>query len=439
MNQKTGNNDIKFNGTEPSLLWQIITLSGRTIRELQEAAEYCKLILSCADEESLQTLSHQLNQDNHHNNYRLAVVANTANDAYKQVQQQLSSLENVQLDNQNEKCLAKSPIAFLFSGGGAQYVGMGKYLYETEPVFRKTIDYYNHVSKTILPIQLLDILYPAQLKDSVIDDIAYLQPALFAFELALFKLWKSWGIMPDVVMGHSLGEYAAACAAGVFSEEDGFMLTARRGQLMQKLSGDTLMIAVFADLMTVREVIEEYLEKVSIAAENGPMVTVISGAAPQVREACECLKSADIKMHQLNIARAGHSVQMEPIMGKFRKIVQDVQMKSPKIKLVSNLTGQLVGSQVATVKYWCRHTRETVHFKSGMDALAQLGVGCYIEVGPQPVLLTMGQECINNQVDTALWLASVGYKETSNEEILRSLAKLYVAKFPANWSKVFGL
>ena len=219
-----------------------------------------------------------------------------------------------------ESAGTKQPeVVFLFTGQGAQYAGMGRQLYETQPIFRRTIDTCDEILRSYLDRSLVSVLYPKSGEASPLDETAFTQPALFALEYALAELWRSWGVQPAAVMGHSVGEYAAACVAGVFSLEDGLKLIAERGRLMQALPERGKMAAVLADEARTAKAIAGHLRELSIAAVNGPENVVISGTEQAVQAAVASLEAEGIQSVSLNVSHAFHSPLMEPMLDAFSK------------------------------------------------------------------------------------------------------------------------
>ncbi|NEP28838.1 acyltransferase domain-containing protein, partial [Moorena sp. SIO3I6] len=367
--------------------------------------------------------------------YRLAVVTSDKQELIEKLKQYKQGEDVAGICSGQLTSQTRTKIAFLFTGQGSQYVDMGRQLYETQPTFQKILDQCHKILKESLEVPLLEIIYPKDAQkssDSLLDQTAYTQPAIFAIEYALFKLWESWGIKPNVVMGHSVGEYVAACIAGVFSLEDGLKLIAMRGKLMQKLPSGGEMVSVMVSESEVTEAIKEYTSQVTIAAVNGSESIVISGESGAIATICDKLKNLGIKTKQLQVSHAFHSPLMEPMLTEFEAVAKQVTYNQPKIPLISNVTGTEVGKEITTAEYWVRHVRQPVKFAQSMKTLEEQGYETFLEIGPKPILLGMGRQCVTE--DIGEWLPSLRPGVDEWQQMLSSLGQLYVKGIKIDWS-----
>jgi myxalamid-type polyketide synthase MxaB len=328
-------------------------------------------------------------------------------------------------------------VAFLFTGQGAQYIDMGRALYETEPVFRAVVDRCAAVFQQQTGESLLAVLYPQDASQpSKIDHTAYTQPALFAIEYALAELWRARGIHADAVLGHSIGEYAAACLAGVFSLEDGMKLVTARGRLMGSLPQGGVMATIFAPAQQVQDAIQN-AGLVSIAAVNAPDSTVISGAAADVQAIVEQFKAAGVQSRPLVVSHAFHSTLMEPILDEFERVASTCQFHAPKIPLISNISGQpFPQGQIPDAAYWRKHIRSAVQFAPGIQTLHSQGFDLFLEVGPSPVLINLGKRCLPEE--SGHWAASLRQGQPEALTLRKALGTLYTRGVKVDWDLVEG-
>ncbi|NJK47853.1 aminotransferase class I/II-fold pyridoxal phosphate-dependent enzyme, partial [Candidatus Gracilibacteria bacterium] len=409
----------------------VLALSAKSEKALREIAGRYEALLGEKKEISLADVCFTANTRRSHFNHRLAIVTKSIEQLRSQLQAFISEKETTGLVRSQITSVPK--LAFLFTGQGSQYVGMGRELYQSQPVFRHAIDKCAAILQPYLEKPLLEVLYPESEASNLLDETAYTQPALFAIEYALYELWKSWGITPTAVMGHSVGEYIAACVAGVFSLEDGLKLIAARGRLMQQLPQNGSMVSVFASEEKVRNAIAFYQDRVAVAAINGFENIVISGDRDAIDAIVASLESEGIQTKPLNVSHAFHSPLMEPMLAEFEEIACQITYFAPQIELISNITGKSICQEIATSQYWCRHIRQPVRFTQSMETLHHLGYQAFVEIGAKPTLLGMGRAILDTTSEFRLWLPSLRPGFSDWQQLLQSLSELYVVGVKVDW------
>ena len=417
---------------------QLLTLSAKTATALRELAQRYADQFDAQPSWSVADVCYSANTGRSVFAHRAAIVSESLAQLQVDLKAVAHGAETANVIVGQAPRSATPKIAFLFTGQGSQYVDMGRQLYETQPVFRAALDRCDEVLRPDLDESLLSALYPkSQISGGpsrTIDATAYTQPALFAIEVALAELWKSWGVEPAAVLGHSVGEYAAACVAGVFSLEDGLKLIAARGRLMQQLPvADGAMVAVFASEAVVRAACEPYSSTVSLAAINGPDNIVISGVGADVQAIVDQLRGQGLKSRRLVVSHAFHSPLMEPMLDEFEQVARTIQFNAPRRPLISNVTGRVWPPGAAPeARYWRDHVRAAVRFADGLETLQQQGFELYLEVGPNPTLIGLAQRCVPAGV--GVWLASLRAGQSDWRTLLKSAGALFTRGVAVDWA-----
>ncbi|MBW3656710.1 MAG: type I polyketide synthase, partial [Gemmatimonadetes bacterium] len=389
---------------EPSVAarrWQLLTLSARTPAALEEATDRLAAHLRAHPEQSLADVAWTLQAGRRAWEHRRILVARDGASAAQALAAR--TRDRVVTASAPE---GAQPVAFLFPGLGSHYAGMGRGLYETEPVYRKAVDRCAEVLRPLLGLDLRDVLYPGDAPadeegdaSTHIDLRAMLgraaederdpgeglnatrmaQPALFVTEYALARLWMSWGVRPAAMIGHSLGEYVAATLAGVWSLEDGLRIAAERARLIEDLPPGGMLGIGFPE-EEARRMLRHGL---SIGALNGPAISVLSGPAAAVDAFQAEMAERGIAHRRLPVRHAFHSSMMEPVAARLAELLRGVRLNPPRIPFASNVTGDWIRDEEATdPEYWARHLTSPVRFSQGMEALAAGGTRVMLEAGP---------------------------------------------------------
>ncbi|WP_439896706.1 amino acid adenylation domain-containing protein, partial [Burkholderia ubonensis] len=400
-----------------------LVLSAKTPAALRELAARYQRRLEAEPDLDIAAVAYSASTGRSHFAHRLALPVSSLED----------TVEKLRAFHAKEPAAATQPaprvkMAFLFTGQGSQYAGMGRRLYDAYPVFRDAIDRCRAVADPLLDKPLLEVL---SARNEDIHQTGYSQPALFSLQYALTTLLASFGVTPDAVMGHSVGEYAAACAAGIFSPEDGLRLIAERGRLMQALPRDGEMAAIFADLATVERAIEAYPREVAVAAVNGPASIVISGKRERIAMLVDAFAAQDIRSVPLNTSHAFHSPLLEPMLDEFQAAAKAVRVARPAIPFYSNLTGAVM-DEAPTDAYWRRHCREPVQFASSVERLVEAGFNLLVEIGPKPVLVNLARACC--APDAGIQFLGLQRPQVEQQALVEALSSLYAHGVDVDWA-----
>ncbi len=413
--------------------WQLLVLSARTSTALQLAQTRLAAYLLQHPTSNLGDVAYTLQVGRRTLEHRCALVGAHLADVVAQLQQAdrlLTSFEDS----------TSRPVVFLFPGGGTQYINMGLELYQEEPVFREQVDLCARLLKRHLGFDVRTFLYPRQ--DASVPSTPQLTrtslvlPALFTVEYALAQVWMQRGVHPQAMLGHSLGEYVAACLAGVFSLDDALALVSLRGRLLERLpAGSMLSVAL------TEEEVRPYLQgALSLAAINGPTQCVVAGPDAEIEALMEVFARREVEFRRIYIDVAAHSQMVTPVLAEFGEFVARLQLHLPTIPYISGVTGDWATEEVTDPRYWVRHLRQTVRFADGLRVLLQDETSVLLEVGPGQTLSTLARLQAGVKRARTI-LTSIRHPHEQQSDLaffLTTLGKLWLAGVPIAWEATEG-
>ncbi|MBV9789425.1 MAG: acyltransferase domain-containing protein [Chloroflexi bacterium] len=420
--------------TDPARPWQLLTLSAKSSAALDTMTAALAEQLKRNPDLNLADVAYTLHIGRQHFNHRRVVVCRDREDAIDAL-----DVLDIQRVSSAAQQMVDRPVTFLFTGQGAQYVNMGRELYETEAIFRESIDRCCELLEPHLGLDLRDFLYPTNEAQAAateqLDQTQITQPALFVIEYALAQLWQAWGVTPSAMIGHSIGEYVAATLAGVFALEDALLLVAARGRLMQTLPQGA-MLAVPLPAVEVQPLLGLDL---SLAAINGPSQCVVSGPTTAIGQLEAQLAAQGLNCRRLHTSHAFHSAMMDPILDAFAAQFERVRLQPPQIPFVSNVTGDWISAEDATnPRYWARHLRQTVRFEEGTRALLKEVDTAFLEIGPGHTLSRLIKRHPNATPDRVA-VSSLRQAQEQQSDLAfaqMALGKLWLAGVTIDWAGV---
>jgi len=334
-----------------------------------------------------------------------------------------------------EKASSKNKLAFLFTGQGSQYVGMGQELYQSQPVFKDSFDHCDKLFSNYIDKKLVDLLYADNASDEILKETLFTQPILFSIEYALAQMWLAWEAKPNYVLGHSIGEYVAATIAGVFSLEDAVKMVSARARLINELPEKGGMLAIMASEEEVLSLIKKY-DRLSIAAVNAKQSIVVSGATDQLLKMKDLCKEAGFKNKELSVSHAFHSTLLNSMTAKYKNEISDIEFQEPKIKFISNISGKLISkNEITNPDYWTNHLTAPVRFYDSLVSLDEEGCEIFLEIGAQKILTDLARRSMSKEGKT--FISSICKGQSDWKQINLCLKEFYKDQYKIDWSEIY--
>jgi len=419
---------------EASKSCYLLPLSARSPEALRAIARIYQQFLATS-ESSLHDICYSASARRSHHDYRLSVAGDSSDQLVEGLDAFLKGETRAGLSTGRKALGGRKKLAFVFSGQGSQWFGMGRRLLHNEPIFREVIERCELALRPHTDWSLIAQLATTDSAESRLNDVDVIQPALFAVQVALAALWHAWGIEPDAVVGHSMGEVAAAYVAGALSLEDAALIICTRSKLVKRTVGQGAMASVEVSIEDARRAIVGYEDRVSIAVSTSPTSTVLSGDPTALAEIFEQLQGRDVFCRMVKVDFASHSPQMDPLRGELLQVLEEVQPHLASIPIYSTVMNSVADGSEFDALYWARNLREPVLFSASVQRLLEDGYDTFLEISAHPILLSGVQQGLHHAGIEGAVLASIRRDEDEHTAMLRSLGLLYSSGYTMDWNR----
>jgi myxalamid-type polyketide synthase MxaE and MxaD len=416
----------------------LLPLSARSPEALQSLARaYQNFLATPESAASLPDVCYTASARLSHHDHHLAVTGNSPAQLMESLEAFLRGEARPGLSSGRKLSARRRKLVFVFPGQGSQWFGMGRRLLEEEAVFREVIERCDRAMRPYGDWSLLAELTVTDAAQSRLSEIDIIQPSLFAIQVALAALWRSWGIEPQAVVGHSLGEVAAAYVAGALSFDDAVRVICHRSRLFKRIIGKGAMAAVELSIEEARRALVGSEDRVSIAASNGPTSTVLAGDPAALAAILDELQRRDIFCRMVKVNFASHSPQMEPLRADLLQVLEGLQPRVESVPIYSTVTGQVSHGLEFDALYWARNMREPVLFSAAVQRLVEDGHDIFMEISPNPILLSAMQQGLHHFGQEGAVLPSLRREEDEHTVLLGSLGALYTLGYPVDWNLIY--
>ncbi len=435
-------NDIKQEIKEPDLSTEpachLLPLSAKSNEALQLLANRFHELISSDTAATIKNICYAAGLRRSQYDHRLAIIGNTRKELCDSLRAFVHGETDPNIFIGNEIRNQQRKLVFVFSGQGGQWYGMGRDLIKQEPFFYNAIENIDQIIHVRFGWSLINVLRDKE-SESRLDEIDVVQPAIFAVQVAFAELWQSWGIIPDAVTGHSMGEIAAAHIAGILSLEDAIQVVCYRSQLLKQLSGQGSMLATELSADHAEKLLNDFAKDISIAVISGPASTVLSGNPGTIKKVMESLESQNLFCKLVNVDVASHSPQMDSLRTELIDGLSELNPLTPKIPFYSTVTGHRGDELTFNANYWMDNIRKPVLFAAAIDELLENGHSDFIEIGPHPVLLGSIQQSLQPSHRHVRVFPSLRRDTPEREVMLRTLGQLYAEGFSIDWKKLYPI